>query len=64
MLIYLRTDAFDEALSVFVFLESKALRLWVLPFCLREHALVLPTCSSLVSLFAVDIYGKRNHFCK
>lgn len=47
VLIYPRTDAFDQPLPVFDFPESKGLRLWVLPFCLRERVLVLPTCGSL-----------------
>lgn len=47
VLIYPRTDAFDRALAVFDFPKSKGLRLWVLPFCLRERVLVLPTCGSL-----------------
>ena len=64
VLIYPTTDAFDEALPVFDFLKSKGLRLWMLPFCLREHALALPTCGNLDSLFSADICGKRNHFCK
>lgn len=56
VLIYPRTDAFDEALPVFDFPKSKGLRLWVLPFCLRERVLVLPTCGkSLDALFASGV---------
>lgn len=47
VLIFPRTDAFDRALPVFDFPKSKGLRLWVLPFCLRQRVLVLPTCGSL-----------------
>lgn len=47
VLIFPRTDAFDRALPVFSFPKSKGLRLWVLPFCLRERVLVLPTDGSL-----------------
>jgi 5-methylcytosine-specific restriction enzyme subunit McrC len=54
VLIYPRTDAFDRAQPVFEFPKSKGLRLWVLPFCLRERVLVLPTCGSLDILFATD----------
>lgn len=54
VLIYPRTDAFDQALPVFDFPKSKGLRLWVLPFCLRERVLVLPTCGSLNALFVPD----------
>lgn len=52
VLIYPRTDAFQQALPVFDFPKSKGLRLWVLPFCLRERVLVLPVCGSLDALFA------------
>lgn len=62
VLIYPRTDSFDKALPVFDFPNSKGLRLWVLPFCLCGHVLVLPTCGSLDALFAADICGKRNQF--
>ena len=36
---------------MFDFPKSKGLRLWVLPFCLRERALILPPCGSLGALF-------------
>src|SRR5690606_14535836 len=36
VLIYPKTDAFDKALPTFNFPKSSKLRLWVLPFCLRE----------------------------
>lgn len=54
VLIYPRTDAFDQALPVFDFPKSKGLRLWVLPFCLRERVLVLPTCGSLDAWFSAE----------
>lgn len=54
VLIYPRTDAFDLALPVFEFPKSKGLRLWVLPFCLRERVLVLPTCGSLDVWFSAE----------
>lgn len=54
VLIYPRTDAFDRALAVFDFPKSKGLRLWVLPFCLRERVLVLPTCGSLDVWFSAE----------
>jgi 5-methylcytosine-specific restriction enzyme subunit McrC len=56
VLIYPRTDVFDQALPVFDFPKSKGLRLWVLPFCLRERMLVLPTCGSLDAWFSA---GRR-----
>lgn len=50
VLIYPKTDTFDQPLQVFEFQSSK-LRLWVLPFCLPERRLVLPTCGSLNEYF-------------
>lgn len=52
VLIFPRTDSFEEALPVFDFPKSNGLRLWVLPFCLRKHAIKLPSCGGLDSLFA------------
>jgi 5-methylcytosine-specific restriction enzyme subunit McrC len=52
VLIYPRTDAFNEALPVFGFPKSAGLRLWVLPFCLKNKRLLLPPCGSLDVLFA------------
>ena len=54
VLIYPRTGAFDQALAVFDFPKSKGMRLWVLPFCLRERVLVLPTCGSLDVWFSAE----------
>lgn len=51
VLIYPRTDAFGEALPVFGFPKSAGLRLWVLPFCLKDKRLLLPPCGSLDALF-------------
>jgi 5-methylcytosine-specific restriction enzyme subunit McrC len=51
VLIYPKTDAFDEALAVFEFPKSPGLRLWVLPFCLRDKKLLLPACRSLAICF-------------
>jgi len=52
VLIYPKTDTFNQALPVFEFPKSNGLRLWVLPFCLRDRVLVLPFCGSLDTLFA------------
>lgn len=57
VLIYPRTDAFAEPLPVFNFPKSSGMRLWVLPFCLKEHRLKLPTSTELQSIFVVP--GKR-----
>lgn len=51
VLIYPKTDAFKQALPVFEFPKSSGLRLWVLPFCLRERRLLLPSCGSLNAHF-------------
>lgn len=56
-LVYPKTDTFSEALPVFDFPKSKGLRLWVLPFYLRERVLILPPsgdCENLDSLFSVS----------
>lgn len=45
VLIYPKTDRFDQPLPVFAF--PNGLQLWVLPFCLREKRLLLPSCNSL-----------------
>lgn len=42
VLIYPRTDRFSGALPVFEFPRQAGMRLWVLPFCLKERCLVLP----------------------
>ena len=53
-LIYPKTDTFKQPLPVFEF-QSSPLRLWVLPFCLRQRRLVLPEngseCGSLDGYF-------------
>ncbi|MNU98251.1 5-methylcytosine-specific restriction enzyme subunit McrC [compost metagenome] len=41
-LIYPRTDTLAKPLPVFDFPASQGLRLWVLPFCLKERKLMLP----------------------
>ncbi|NML18683.1 McrC family protein [Azohydromonas caseinilytica] len=42
VLIHPLTPGFDRPLPVFQFSESRELRLWVLPFCLRRRQLQLP----------------------
>ena len=41
-LIYPKTAEFDQPLPVFEFPKTQGLKLWVLPFCLREKRLALP----------------------
>ena len=57
VLIYPRTDAFDQALPVFEFPKSSGLRLWVLPLCLQRRQLILPACGSLA--FCAGRQGRR-----
>jgi 5-methylcytosine-specific restriction enzyme subunit McrC len=52
VLIYPKTDAFADPLPVFYFPKAIGMRLWVLPFCLREHRLKLPNDPHLQSVFA------------
>ena len=47
VLIYPKTDVLNKALPVFEFPKSSGLRLWVLPFCLKDKKLLLPDCCSL-----------------
>ena len=51
VLIYPRTDAFAEPLPVFDFPKTSGMRLWVLPFCLKERRLMLSTSPQLQSIF-------------
>lgn len=51
VLIYPRTDVFEQALPVFDFPKTPGLRLWVLPFCLLRRELALPSCGSLNTVF-------------
>lgn len=52
VLIYPRTDDLNKALPVFEFPKSSGLRLWVLPFCLKDKRLLLPSCGSLDEFLA------------
>lgn len=47
VLIYPRTNSFNQALPLFEFPKSSGLRLWVLPFCLKSKQLLLPECASI-----------------
>lgn len=51
VLIYPKTAAFAAPLSVFDFPKAIGMRLWVLPFCLRERRLMLPDFPQLQSIF-------------
>lgn len=42
VLIYPRTDSFQQPLPVFDFPKASDLRLWVLPFCLKSRKLLIP----------------------
>ena len=51
VLIYPKTDTFTEPLPVFDFPKAIGMRLWVLPFCLKERRLKLPASLQLQSVF-------------
>jgi len=53
VLIYPKTDAFPDPLAPFHFHEQPDMRLWVLPFCLKTRALLLPEDSRLRRAFIV-----------
>lgn len=51
VLIFPKTDSFDEPLPVFEFPKIVGLRLWVLPFCLKSRALIVPAEASFAGRF-------------
>lgn len=51
VLIYPRTGKFRHPLPVFEFPKSVGLRLWVLPFCLKEKALHVPADAPFAGAF-------------
>ncbi|MTJ92893.1 MAG: 2-keto-D-gluconate dehydrogenase [Desulfovibrio sp.] len=53
VLIYPKTDALDQALPKFEFINPTGLCLWVLPFCLEKKRLLLPPCGSLNEFFSL-----------
>lgn len=55
VLIYPKTDAFTKPLPVFDFPQSNGMRLWVLPFCLKQRRLKLPASPQLQSIFVGDV---------
>lgn len=52
VLIYPKTDAFDQPLPVFQFPKSNGLRLWILPFCLKSRLLSYPAEAPFASALA------------
>ena len=59
VLIYPKTDEFDEPLSPFVFPGTEGLRLWVLPFCLETPSLQIPEHSSFSTVFRQEKRSSR-----
>ena len=57
VLIYPKTDDFKEPLPVFEFTKEDGMRLWVLPFCLKERRLILPAPSDS-SKHLLDLFRK------
>lgn len=60
VLIYPKTDALDQALPKFEFINPSGLCLWVLPFCLENKRLLLPPCGSLNEFFTLDTQEERH----
>lgn len=54
VLIYPRTDIFTDPLPVFEFPNISGMRLWVLPFCLKNRRLMLPAPPDLQSIFVTE----------
>jgi 5-methylcytosine-specific restriction enzyme subunit McrC len=46
MLVYPRTEKFKAPLSVFTFPHSPKLELWVVPFCIDQACLILPSANA------------------
>lgn len=51
-LIYPKTPAFDQPLPVFKFPKSQGLELWVLPFCMKNRTLLIPSAEDFSTYFA------------
>jgi 5-methylcytosine-specific restriction enzyme subunit McrC len=56
VLIYPRTGSFEQPLPVFEFPITSGLRLWVLPFCLRSKALLVPPNSPVADAFKQPLW--------
>lgn len=50
-----RTESFADPLPVFDFPKTSGMRLWVLPFCLKERRLKVPTSLHLLSVCSARI---------
>lgn len=62
VLIYPKTDVFEQPLPVFFFPKAENLRLWVLPFCLSSRCLILPDSTQIKELFlAESLTVSRKH---
>lgn len=62
VLIYPKTDAFEQSLPVFFFPQAEGLRLWVLPFCLNTRRLILSDSTRIKELFLAEaLTVSRNH---
>ena len=63
VLIYPKTDAFSKPLDVFDFRKTTGLRLWVLPFCLRERTLAIskdaPFAANFKCASTVAVQGRE-----
>jgi 5-methylcytosine-specific restriction enzyme subunit McrC len=68
VLIYPKTDAFSKPLDVFDFPKATGLRLWVLPFCLRERTIAIPKDAPFAANFncasTVAVQGREFEISK
>lgn len=53
ILVYPKTDTFNDVLDVFEFPKSKGMRLWVLPFCLKTRKLLVPQSTIIDNYFSI-----------
>lgn len=53
ILVYPKTDTFNDVLDVFEFTKSKGMRLWVLPFCLKTRKLLVPQSTIIDNYFSI-----------
>jgi len=62
-LVYPKTAAFDQPLPVFEFPKSAGLKLWVLPFCLKNRKLLLPEVEHFATYFdgCINMVRSPNH---
>jgi 5-methylcytosine-specific restriction enzyme subunit McrC len=63
VLIYPKTDAFHSPLPVFDFPKTTGMRLWVLPFCLKERQLLWSDVSDFPRFFSTGEVKSAEEGC-